>query len=92
MALLAISSRCEPLADLSIKNSNVYHAPTISSYHRLRPSVSARFKEKIWKIELISELSGLGAIEQFKRKGFDVVAYEARDSVGGLWLVGPDMK
>lgn len=28
---------------------------------------------------------GLGAIEQFKRKDFDVVAYEARDSVGGLW-------
>lgn len=30
---------------------------------------------------------GLGAIEQFKRKGFDVMAYEARDSVGGLWSV-----
>ncbi|QKX55395.1 uncharacterized protein TRUGW13939_02488 [Talaromyces rugulosus] len=29
--------------------------------------------------------AGLGAIEQFKRKDFDVVAYEARDSVGGLW-------
>ncbi|OKL61516.1 hypothetical protein UA08_03105 [Talaromyces atroroseus] len=29
--------------------------------------------------------AGLGAIEQFKRKGFDVVAYEARDSAGGLW-------
>ncbi|RAO70504.1 uncharacterized protein BHQ10_006516 [Talaromyces amestolkiae] len=29
--------------------------------------------------------AGLGAIEQFKRKDFDVVAYEARDRVGGLW-------
>lgn len=34
--------------------------------------------------------SGLGAIEQFKRKDFDVVAYEARDSVGGLWFVDPE--
>ncbi|KAF1814418.1 formyltetrahydrofolate deformylase [Eremomyces bilateralis CBS 781.70] len=33
--------------------------------------------------------AGLGAIEQFKRKGFDVVAYEARDSVGGLWNFDP---
>ncbi|KAI1616433.1 formyltetrahydrofolate deformylase [Exophiala viscosa] len=33
--------------------------------------------------------AGLGAIEQFKRKGFDVLAYEARDSVGGLWNFDP---
>lgn len=36
----------------------------------------------------MSKSRGLGAIEQFKRKGFDVVAYEARGSVGGLWSVG----
>lgn len=34
--------------------------------------------------------SGLGAIEQFKRRDFDVVAYEARDSVGGLWYGDSD--
>ncbi|OCF72559.1 hypothetical protein I204_06941 [Kwoniella mangroviensis CBS 8886] len=31
--------------------------------------------------------AGLGAIEQFLRKGFYVVAYEARDAIGGLWSV-----
>ncbi|WWC73362.1 uncharacterized protein I206_107329 [Kwoniella pini CBS 10737] len=32
----------------------------------------------------------IGAIEQFLRKGFDVVAYEARDSIGGLWNFDPN--
>ena len=39
---------------------------------------------------LIYMSSGLGAIEQFKRRDFDVVAYEARDSVGGLWYGDSD--
>ncbi|KAF4126551.1 putative flavoprotein CzcO associated with the cation diffusion facilitator CzcD [Geosmithia morbida] len=34
--------------------------------------------------------AGLGAIEQFKRRGFNVVAYEARDGVGGLWNFDPN--
>lgn len=42
------------------------------------------------ELRLCQISSGLGAIEQFKRKGFSVVAYEARDSVGGLWLVTPE--
>ncbi|GAA5852750.1 hypothetical protein JCM8547_002615 [Rhodosporidiobolus lusitaniae] len=29
--------------------------------------------------------AGIGAIEQFKRKGFEVVAFDARDRPGGLW-------
>ena len=49
-------------------------------------------RNRIKKPELISKTRGLGAIEQVKRKGFDVVAYEARDSVGGLWSVGPECR
>ncbi|WVF67227.1 hypothetical protein IAT40_001975 [Kwoniella sp. CBS 6097] len=36
--------------------------------------------------------AGLGAIEQFKRKDFDVVAYEARGTVGGLWNFDPKLE
>ncbi|WVO18202.1 hypothetical protein L204_105907 [Cryptococcus depauperatus] len=33
--------------------------------------------------------AGLGAIEQFKRKGFQVECFEARPTVGGLWNYDP---
>lgn len=33
----------------------------------------------------LTKYSGLGAIEQFLSKGFDVVAFDARSSIGGLW-------
>ncbi|WVQ81677.1 hypothetical protein IAT38_003802 [Cryptococcus sp. DSM 104549] len=34
--------------------------------------------------------AGLGAIEQFLRKGFEVQAFEARPAVGGLWNFDPN--
>ncbi len=69
---------------LDTTTSNDDPGTTLSPHHRLRPSVSASSKKNP-RLELMSKSRGLGAIEQFKRKGFHVVAYEARDSVGGLW-------
>jgi cation diffusion facilitator CzcD-associated flavoprotein CzcO len=34
--------------------------------------------------------SGITAIEQFSRRGFDVTCYEARSDAGGVWLQEPN--
>ncbi|KII84013.1 hypothetical protein PLICRDRAFT_168562 [Plicaturopsis crispa FD-325 SS-3] len=46
---------------------------------------SSSSKEKKTVLIIGAGPAGLGAIEQFKRKGFEVVVYEARDVPGGLW-------
>lgn len=64
------------------------HARSYCPNNRCRPCVRSQY----WKFFGVSRLivvsySGIGAIEQFKRKGFNVVAYDARSVPGGLWRV-----
>ena len=70
-------------------NSNGRQRASLGSHHWLRPRVSVAGYSNTLRGDcgLRSVSRGLGAIEQFKRKGFNVVAYEARDRAGGLWLV-----
>jgi hypothetical protein len=62
-----------------------FYRKTHGADHWLRTGVRVASTGRPFAQTEAIPVSGLGAIEQFKRKGFNVLAYEARETVGGLW-------